>query len=179
MMNLPHPLTISMKSFPGSVQDRINFCSSQEKVGLGHGGYSEPLHNISRDWEKRLSPKSQEGPSSRQINMAESHVYCWVGGFLWRVTFLVPSVIGIVAAAVCFLISVLFQVNCSYLNPQSLLFVPPIPCFGALEAEGRREGEQHVVLVGLLNWRISFQKHNTSYCSNAVGDYLEMLGRKT
>lgn len=57
VMNLPHPLKISMKSSPESGLDIINFCSSQERVWLGHGGYSEPLHNISRGWEKRLSPK--------------------------------------------------------------------------------------------------------------------------
>lgn len=68
VMNLPHSLTLSVKSSPGSGQNRINFCSGQERARLGHGGYSEPLHNISRGWGKGLSPK-QKG----QINMAESH----------------------------------------------------------------------------------------------------------
>lgn len=91
--------------------------------------------------------------------------------------FFVPSGIGIVAATVCFLMSLLFSVKCSYLNAQSLPFV--FRFLVLVQSGWKGEGEQYVVLVSLLNWRIPFQNHNTSYCPNALGVYFKMLGRKT
>lgn len=106
-----------------------------------------------------------EGASSRQINMAEIHDCCWVGGFLWRVTFLVLSVIGIVAAAVCLLISLLFPVNytaVTFCAPSSLLWYTQgrgeerrgAACgfSGFTELENKVSKAQHKLLFKCTRW---------------------------
>lgn len=50
----------------------------------------------------------------------------FLGSLSIKVSFLTPSVITIGSVTVCFLISLLFPVNCSYLRPWSLPFVPPV-----------------------------------------------------
>lgn len=88
----------------GSIQDRVNFCSSQDGAWQGHGGYSVTPHIIFWAWEK--------GVLLSQGSVLEGLIryYCQV--FLWvsnNVSFLAQSVTSIVAISVCFLISLLFS----------------------------------------------------------------------
>lgn len=86
-----------------------------------------------------------------------------------KVTFFVPSVIGIVAATVCFLMSLLFPVKCSYLNAQSLPFVLTIPCSGAVRVEGRRGAASSFSEFAKLENTISKSQHKLlSKCTRCL-----------
>lgn len=79
---------------------------------------------------------------------------------------LVHSVICIVAVTACFLISLLFPVNCSCLNTCSLPFYSPSsPLHPFPSGKGRVEVRgQHTVWgvsVGTLNWEIPFINHES------------------
>lgn len=63
---------------------------------------------------------------------------------------LYTSVINIVAVNICFLISLLFPVNCSYSNLRSLPFVPPVVLSSHHMGGGGGRSEQYVFFVGTL-----------------------------
>lgn len=80
----------------------------------------------------------------------------------------VHFVTNIVAVSVCFLISLLFAVKCSHLNPWPLPIVPPVP-----PTAGRKEAseQQHALerlrastKLGALNWEVPFLNHDTKLC---------------
>lgn len=98
---------------PGSGQDRANFfCSSWEEAWLGHWGYSIPLRIIAGP--KGLSSGEKWFCLEEKVWWREmSGFACYQGFFLY---FLISFVIDTVAVAVCFLMSLLFSVNSSYLN---------------------------------------------------------------
>ena len=98
-----------------------------------------------------------------------------VSSHVWIVClFLLLSLISIVAFIVCCLISLMFPVNLSCLNPWSLLFVKPPTLLSILLQEEVWEGaviEQHMVWsvsVGALNWGIPFWNHNTRFHVRAL-----------
>lgn len=78
-----------------------------------------------------------------------------LGVFHVNPSFPVPSVISIVAVIICFLISLLSAVNCSYLY---------LWCLQFSSAAGEWPGGEWVsgaqALVGILNWDIPFLNHD-------------------
>lgn len=134
-MNLPHPLTLSVKSSLGSGQSRINFCSSQERARLGQGGYSKPLHNISRGWGKGLSPK-QKG----QINMAENHpLLSFIGLEDSCEKLLFCTLWHWYCCSYCLFSYVVAVFSKMFLPQRTVItFCLSVPCSGAIRVEGRR-----------------------------------------
>lgn len=84
--------------------------------------------------------------------MTEWSGICLLSGASCVNLLLKPSVIYIFGVTVCFLLSLLFTVNCSYLNPWSFPFVPQV---GGCGGEGAGWFP-----VGTLNCRILFLNHN-------------------
>lgn len=125
-----------MGSHPGSGQERVNFWSSLEGAWPGPGGYSIRALIIAWGW----GWESFQVPPSG-VSLAEGAVRncLLLGSFLVNLSFLVLSLISIVAVTVNFHISLLFPVNCSYLSLWSLCFVPSILISILLQVE--REGK--------------------------------------
>lgn len=72
----------------------------------------------------------------------DTGIFCSPGSiFMWIISFLVPSVITVVAVTVLFVISLLFTLNCSYLNPWSLNLVSPILLPHLPQRGGEKRGE--------------------------------------
>lgn len=97
---------------------------------------------------------------------------CGSHGSLWIFIFLVPSVISIVAVTDHFLLSLLFPVSCSCLNPWSLPFLPPVllsvlPQWRGGEAMGEQSMVSSVS-VGELNWGIPFLNQGCTFFGNLL-----------
>lgn len=106
---------------PGFSQDRVTFCSSQDRRFF----FTTSFSLLRVGGGKALWG---EGVPSGPASLAERAIwYCLLSsGFfsMWIASFLMPSVISTVSVTDLILISLLFTVNCSYLKPWS--FVPPV-----------------------------------------------------
>lgn len=108
-------------------------------------------HIIAGGRGKGLSPEKGFLPVEKTLVPSISGEFSHVNNF-FSYTFHCYS---IVTATVHFLISLLFPVNCSYLNLVSLLFVRPVG-----------EGRGYMVLVGVLPWRIQLMNHDNNVRRN-------------
>lgn len=114
-------------------QDRVNFWLSRERAWLGHRGYSIPSNPMGQG--EQLLLRAPFGWVNGQRE-ASAFVY-FLGKFHVDWFFFCTLCHKYVAVTVCFLILLLFPVNCCYLNLWSLPFVPSISLSSALT--GRQE----------------------------------------
>lgn len=132
------------------------------------GGVPRPqmLFNTSDNWWGwgKISPSKHKGvPCGGETWWVDWSliVYCWVY-FCVKCLFVLHLFINTVVVTHCFLVSLLFQKNCSYLILWSLPFVFPIRV--------REEVSGDVVLAGVLNWRITFLNQDIR-----VGSYITQM----
>lgn len=96
---------------PDSAQDRANFFAV---AGRRHGWDIEVLYHLTPLLEQKDSLGEKWFCLEEKMWWRELPGFVCYRGFF--VPFLIPSVIDTAAVAVCFLISLLFSVNSSYLN---------------------------------------------------------------
>lgn len=137
----------------------LSFCSNKEGVWLlGHRGfYLPPLRMGRKGLLQRRRLLQVEKMWGGEIS---SIIYCRVFS-LWIISFLVPFVIiFFFPFTVHSFNSLLFPVNCSYLNPW---------IFFVLHLAGERGDDLPVALEGILNSGIPFLIHPNNKLQKTLG----------